>query len=90
MYAVVLGRVAISIRAVSQQFRQLLPHSPILISGVTAKDHAGRIAFDVLVGSAASWDRTWADELLYEKYGITKDEIGFINSVIRPMSEDDE
>lgn len=31
------------------------------------------------------WDRTWTDELLYEKYGITKREIAFIDSMIRPM-----
>lgn len=37
-----------------------------------------------------SWDRTWTDELLYEKYGITKDEIAFINSMIRPMGEADD
>ncbi len=37
-----------------------------------------------------SWDRTWTDEMLYEKYGITNDEIAFINSIIRPMGEADE
>lgn len=37
-----------------------------------------------------SWDRTWTDELLFEKYGITKGEIAFINRMIRPMGEDDE
>lgn len=37
-----------------------------------------------------SWNRTWTDELLYEKYGITKGEIAFINSMIRPMDEVDE
>jgi site-specific DNA-methyltransferase (adenine-specific) len=37
-----------------------------------------------------SWDKTWTDELLYKKYGITKDEIGFINNMIRPMDESDE
>jgi site-specific DNA-methyltransferase (adenine-specific) len=37
-----------------------------------------------------SWDKTWTDELLYEKYGITKAEIVFINSMIRPMGESDE
>lgn len=37
-----------------------------------------------------SWDRTWTDELLYKKYGITKDEITFINSMIRPLGEGDE
>ncbi len=37
-----------------------------------------------------TWDRTWTDEMLYKKYGITKDEIMFINSMIRPMDESDE
>jgi len=37
-----------------------------------------------------SWDRAWTDELLYEKYGITKNEVAFINSMIRPMGEGDE
>jgi len=32
-------------------------------------------------------DRKWTDEMLYEKYGITEDEIEFINSMIRPMGE---
>ena len=32
-------------------------------------------------------NRKWTDELLYEKYGITKDEIAFIESMIRPMDE---
>jgi site-specific DNA-methyltransferase (adenine-specific) len=35
-------------------------------------------------------DREWTDELLYEKYKITKSEIDFINSMIRPMPESDE
>ena len=35
-------------------------------------------------------DRDWTDEMLYKKYGITKDEIAFINSMIRPMAEGDE
>jgi site-specific DNA-methyltransferase (adenine-specific) len=30
-------------------------------------------------------DRDWTDELLYQKYGITADEIAFIESMIRPM-----
>ena len=37
-----------------------------------------------------TWDRDWTDEMLYEKYGITSDEITFINSMIRPMGETDE
>ena len=36
------------------------------------------------------WDRTWTDADLYKKYGITKDEQAFIESMIRPMAESDE
>jgi site-specific DNA-methyltransferase (adenine-specific) len=36
------------------------------------------------------WDRTWTDADLYKKYGITKDEIALIESMIRPMGEGDE
>jgi site-specific DNA-methyltransferase (adenine-specific) len=32
-----------------------------------------------------TWDRTWTDEELYAKYGITDDEIAFIEQVVRPM-----
>jgi site-specific DNA-methyltransferase (adenine-specific) len=37
-----------------------------------------------------SWDSTWTDKLLYKKYGITKDEIAFVESMIRPMEAKDE
>jgi site-specific DNA-methyltransferase (adenine-specific) len=37
-----------------------------------------------------SWNRTWTDELLYTKYGVTKHEVAFIESMIRPMGEGDE
>ena len=37
-----------------------------------------------------NWNQDWTDEMLYKKYGITKDEIAFINSMIRPMEEGDE
>ncbi|WP_263587587.1 Eco57I restriction-modification methylase domain-containing protein [Sphingopyxis sp. GC21] len=37
-----------------------------------------------------SWDRTWTDAALYEKYGITADEIAFIESMIRPTNGGDE
>jgi site-specific DNA-methyltransferase (adenine-specific) len=30
----------------------------------------------------------WTDEKLYERYGITKDEIAFIESIVRPMEAD--
>lgn len=32
-----------------------------------------------------SWDREWTDDALYEKYGITDDEVNFIESIVRPM-----
>lgn len=34
-------------------------------------------------------DDDWNDAVLYKRYGITRDEIAFINSMIRPMSEGD-
>jgi len=33
---------------------------------------------------------TWADEKLYKKYRLTKEEIVFIESIVRPMESDDE
>ena len=40
------------------------------------------------------WTKPWTDEMLYEKYGISDDEIVFIEKLVRPMdlsevSEDD-
>jgi site-specific DNA-methyltransferase (adenine-specific) len=35
-------------------------------------------------------DREWTDEMLYKKYGIAKNEIAFISSMIRPMDDRDE
>ncbi len=37
-----------------------------------------------------TWDRTWTDADLYEKYGITESEQTFIESIIRPMGGGDE
>jgi len=36
------------------------------------------------------WDRIWTDANLYNKYGITKDEIAFIEGMIRPMGGADD
>ncbi len=33
-----------------------------------------------------TWDRTWTDEELYEKYGITEDERAYIESMVKEMS----
>lgn len=32
-----------------------------------------------------TWNQDWNDEILYKKYGITNDEIAYIESMIRPM-----
>lgn len=32
-----------------------------------------------------SWDRTWTDQDLYQKYALTDDEIAYIESDIKPM-----
>lgn len=31
------------------------------------------------------FDKTWTDEMLYTKYGLTQDEIAYIESMIKPM-----
>ncbi len=36
-----------------------------------------------------SWDRIWTDEMLYKKYGFTKTEIDYVETVIRPMNLDE-
>lgn len=35
-----------------------------------------------------SWDRSWTDEDLFAKYGLTEEEISHIQSVVRPMEEE--
>ncbi len=37
-----------------------------------------------------AWDRTWTDEILYGKYGITREEQSYIESMIRPMENGNE
>jgi site-specific DNA-methyltransferase (adenine-specific) len=37
-----------------------------------------------------TWDRTWTDEALYKKYNLTKADISFIESMIRPMESKNE
>lgn len=34
--------------------------------------------------------KPWTDEKLYKKYGLSKDEIGFIESMVRPMEANNE
>ncbi len=49
-----------------------------------------KITQDALRGTYAwvpqqSWDRTWTDKALYEKYGLTPAQIDYIEAVIKPM-----
>ncbi|WCJ58291.1 Eco57I restriction-modification methylase domain-containing protein [Fontisphaera persica] len=37
-----------------------------------------------------NWNRMWTDNDLYTKYNISPSEIGFIESLVRPMMDDDE
>jgi site-specific DNA-methyltransferase (adenine-specific) len=32
-----------------------------------------------------AWNESWTDERLYQKYGLSEDEVAFIESMIRPM-----
>jgi site-specific DNA-methyltransferase (adenine-specific) len=32
-----------------------------------------------------AWDRQWTDKALYKKYGLTKEEVAYVEAVIRPM-----
>jgi len=36
------------------------------------------------------WDRIWTDAALYRKYNLTKEDIAFIESRVRPMEAHDE
>jgi len=36
-----------------------------------------------------TWDRVWTDDELYVRYGISDDEIAFIESIVRPMELDE-
>jgi site-specific DNA-methyltransferase (adenine-specific) len=37
-----------------------------------------------------SWDRAWTDEVLYAKYGLTSEEVGFIESQVKEMDAGDD
>lgn len=36
------------------------------------------------------WNRTWTDEILYDKYGITKEDRTYIESQVREMTNEDQ
>jgi len=59
-----------------------------LISLRKITQHATRSTYTWVPQQA--WDRTWTDEALYKKYGLSKDDITFIESRVRPMEGNDE
>ena len=45
--------------------------------------HATKIVYSFV--PIQDFNEEWTDEKLYKKYGLTQDEIDFIESMIRPM-----
>jgi len=59
-----------------------------LVSLRAVTQHVTRGSFSFV--PVQDFSRNWTDEILYEKYGINKQEVAFIESMIRPMGESDE
>jgi site-specific DNA-methyltransferase (adenine-specific) len=57
-----------------------------LVSLRKITQHALRSTYSWIPQQA--WDRTWADEALYAKYGLTKSERNYIESQVREMNLD--
>lgn len=57
-----------------------------LVSLRKSTQHATRGVYSFV--PVQSWDREWTDEMLYAKYGLTDEEIAFIESIVRPMEDD--
>lgn len=49
----------------------------------TSTQHMPPLAYEFV--PLQDFSHPWTDEMLYEKYGLTEDEIAFIESMIRPM-----
>ena len=54
-----------------------------LVAQLTTTQHLSKSNFSFV--PVQDFTRPWTDEELYEKYGITDDEIDFIESMIKPM-----
>jgi site-specific DNA-methyltransferase (adenine-specific) len=59
-----------------------------LVSLVVTTQHVSRANFQFVPD--LPMDRQWTDKELYKKYRLTKEEIAFIESMIRPMEAEDE
>jgi len=59
-----------------------------LVSLVKNTQEARRSVYQLV--PTQDFRQSWTDEQLYKKYGLTKKEIAFIESKIRPMEANDE
>lgn len=57
-----------------------------LVSLRKSTQHATRNVYSFV--PQQSWDHEWTDEELYAKYGLTDEEIAFIESIVRPMEDE--
>jgi len=57
-----------------------------LISLRAVTQHVTRNSFSFV--PRQNWDRQWTDDALYEKYGLTDEEIAFVEKIVRPMDLD--
>ena len=37
-----------------------------------------------------TWDKQWTDEELYKSYGLSAEEIEFVEKIVRPMESSDD
>lgn len=58
-----------------------------LISAITSTQQLSRANFRFV--PLQDWSKPWTDAELYAKYKLTKDEIAYIESMIKPMGGDD-
>ncbi len=54
-----------------------------MVAMVTATQHLSKANFRFV--PLQDFTRSWTDADLYEKYGLTEDEVSFIESMIKPM-----
>ena len=54
-----------------------------LVSQLTSTQHISKMSFSFV--PIQDFSKPWTDEELYEKYGLTDEEIAFIESMIKPM-----
>jgi site-specific DNA-methyltransferase (adenine-specific) len=57
--------------------------SRFLVSAILLTQNITRRSFAFV--PSQDFSKSWVDEALYEKYGLTSGEIDFIESTIRPM-----